>query len=145
MANNKFLNYFKKSLLNEANMPPVDAPVEQPPMDDKAAFNASFEDENALKGLEGEINDATLDPEQTAGILKKADKYAQNIEKVILPLLRTLHNDIIEGAFATISPDIKDISGITVDLAGLAEALRGKTRDAVLKNEKDKEKANKRQ
>lgn len=142
MANTKFLKYFKKTLIKEDVANPLEP--EMPPMnDDKAAFDASFDGESGAKQLEDEITNSTLDPQQTANILKKADKYAQNIDKIILPLLRNLHNDIIEGAFKTISPDIRDISGITVDLAGLAEQLRGKTRDAILKNEKEKEKTSK--
>ena len=68
-----------------------------------------------------------------------ADKYAENISSVVLPTLRKLHTDITTGMFKTIAPDIKGISGINEDLASLAEALRGRVRDAVIKSDnKDK-------
>ena len=134
MSNKKFNRYFKKSFIKEA------IGAEAAPMaDDSATFAGSFEDEANAAQIEGEVEQAGIDPQQRANILKLADKYAENISKMVLPTLRKLHDDIVSGTFATIAPDIKGISGINEDLAKLAESLRGRTRDAVLKSEKNTE------
>jgi hypothetical protein len=133
---NKFTRYFKKSLVKEAV---AGGPVE-PAIDDAAAFAGSFEDEASAQQVQGEVEQASLPPEQRAEILKKADKYSDQISKLILPTLRKLHDEIVSGTFASIAPDIKGISGINEDLAKLAESLRGRTRDAVLKSDKNEEK-----
>lgn len=130
---NKFEKYFTKSLITEAI--PAEAAVKAPVADDKA-FAGSFEDENTVGQLEDEISNSTMAPEQQADILRKADKYAENINAVILPTLRKLHDDIVQGVFSSIAPEIKDVSGICEDLARLSEALRGRTRDAMLKSTK---------
>jgi len=134
---NKFQRYFKKSLTEGAiDLAPAPAPVPQPeaPIDDTGAFEGSFEDDSMAQDLEGEVENAGIDPRESAEILKKADKYAENIDKLILPLLRKIHNDIVTGQFATVAPDIKGISGTTEDLAKLAESLRGRVRDAIAKS-----------
>ena len=136
MDNNKFTRYFKNSLITEA----VPAPVAEAPVDDAAVFEGSFETPENAQGIQGEVEQAGMPPEQRAGILKLADKYAENITKIVLPTLRKLHDDIVSGTFASIAPDIKGISGINEDLAKLAESLRGRTRDAVLKSDKNVEK-----
>jgi hypothetical protein len=138
MENTKFKRYFKKSFMNEATIA-GEAPVD-PAMDDTAAFAGSFEDDGTADQIQGEVEQASLPPEQRADLLKKADKYAENISKIILPTLRRLHDDIVSGVFASIAPDIKGISGINEDLAKLAESLRGRTRDAVLKSDKNEQK-----
>jgi hypothetical protein len=132
---NKFSRYFKKSLVTEAGSD-VLAPASDltTPDEDAAAFNSTFEDEAAITDLEGEVAGAGIDPMQNAELLKKADKYADNISKIILPVLRKLHDDIVTGTFTTVAPDIKGISGITEDLAKLAESLRGRIRDAIAKS-----------
>lgn len=137
---NKFAKYFKKSLVKEAALP---APItEQPPMDDAAALQGSFEDEANAQQLDAEVSNASISPEQRAQLLKRADKYAENISTMVLPTLRKLHDDIVSGVFASIAPDIKGIANINEDLARLAESLRGRTREAVLKSDKN-DKANK--
>jgi hypothetical protein len=140
MSTTKFLKYFKSSLVNEAIdpavTPPTNAPVTAPVVDDEAVLSQTFEDDAQKQKLDTEISNISLSPEQKADILRKADKYSDNITKIVLPTLRKLHDDIVSGVFASIAPDVKGISGINEDLAGLAEALRGRTRDAVLKADK---------
>lgn len=130
----KMEKYFKRTL-NEA-APVAEAPV----VDDATAFAGSFEDEASAEQLNTEVQSSMLAPEQRAMILKKADKYAENISSIILPTLRKLHDAIVSGVFASIAPDIKGISNINEDLAKLAESLRGRTRDAVLKSDKNEAK-----
>ena len=135
---NKFAKYFKKSLVKEAALP---APItEQPPIDDAAALQGSFEDEANAQQLDTEVSNATVSPEQRASILKKADKYAEQISSIMLPMLRRLHDSIVSGEFREIAPEVKGISDITGKLAELSENLRGKTRDAILKANKNDEK-----
>lgn len=122
----RFTKYFKSSL-NEGSQP-IEPASE---LDDSAAFAGSFEDEAVADDVNGEVEAAGIDPSQHAEILRKADKYAENIDKLILPVLRKIHNDIVTGTFSTVAPDIKGISGITEDLASLAESLRGRVRDAI--------------
>lgn len=132
----KFIKYFTKSLLNEEIANPVSA---EPVVDDQAAFAGSFEDDGVADKVAGEVDSLAIDPVQKDKILKLADKYAENISAVVLPTLRKLHDDIVSGTFSSIAPDIKGISGINEDLAKLAESLRGRTREAILKNNKTKE------
>ena len=128
----KFIKYFTKSLLNEA----VPAPLPQDPaLDDSTAFAGSFEDGNGVEQIAGEVANASIDPVQRDMILKKADKYAENISNVILPTIRKLHNDIVSGVFKSIAPDLKGVSSIAEDLASLSESLRGRIRDAVIKSD----------
>jgi len=136
MSIKKFTKYFTKSLLSEA----VPAPMPQEPaLDDSAAFEGSFDDNTGATQIKDEVQGISIDPVQRDKILKMADKYAENISSVVLPTLRKLHTDITTGMFKTIAPDIKGISGINEDLASLAEALRGRVRDAVIKSDnKDK-------
>lgn len=134
MTKDKFKKRFSESLLREA------VPAAIPAADDATAFEGSFENPEAAQGIEGEIQNVAMDETQKQTILKKADKYAELINSSILPALRRLHDDIISGVFAQIAPDIKGVSGITEDLARLAESLRGRSRDAVLKAGKNTEK-----
>jgi len=132
----KFIKYFTKSLLNEEVANPVST---EPVVDDQTAFAGSFEDNGVADKVAGEVDSLAIDPIQKDKILKLADKYAENISAVVLPTLRKLHDDIVSGTFSSIAPDIKGISGINEDLAKLAESLRGRTREAILKNNKTKE------
>jgi len=128
----KFNRYFTKSLLKE-EVPAV------PVADDSAIFDNSFEDEGTASQVQDEVGSISIDPIQRDMILKKADKYAENISNVILPTIRKLHNDIVSGVFKSIAPDLKGVSGIAEDLASLSESLRGRIRDAVIKSDnKDK-------
>jgi hypothetical protein len=136
MSTTKFQKYFKSSLLTEAPLPPPPPPPVDEPMDDAAALDKTFDDPANKEQLAAELTNMELAPEQKAELLKKADKYADNISKIILPVLRKLHDDIVSGIFQQIAPDIKGISGINEDLASLAEALRGRVRDAVIKKDK---------
>lgn len=131
----KFKTYFKQNLVNEAiNTQPVPAvPEQDAQIDDGEVFKNSFEDESQAQQIDSEIQNATLEPEQRAQLLRRADKYAEKIADSILPTLRNLHNDITSGMFSSIGLELKDISGINEDLAKLSESLRGRTRDAVLK------------
>ena len=132
----KFIKYFTKSLLNEAVPAPT---LAEPVLDDAVAFEGSFEDGQGASQIKTEVGGISLDPVQRDMILKKADKYAENISNVILPTIRKLHNDIVSGVFKSIAPDLKGVSGIAEDLASLSESLRGRVRDAVLKSDnKDK-------
>jgi hypothetical protein len=141
MAISKFARYFKSSLVQEAIVPPSDVPVAPTPeLNDEQALSQTFEDDAQKQQLDSEIQNIQLNPEQKADLLRKADKYADNISKIILPTLRKLHTDIVSGVFTSIAPDIKGISGINEDLAGLSEALRGRVRDAVVKNDKNEKK-----
>lgn len=130
----KFEKYFKKTLLNEAS------PTPQPQVDptsDKAAFDASFENPANLDQINAEVASAQMDPQHRAEIIKKANKYADNIVNVILPNLRQLQKEIADGIFKEIAPQIKNISSINGDIAKLAEELRGKTLDAIIKNDNE--------
>ena len=132
----KFNKYFKESLtLKEADMS-LDPTGEG----HQAVFNQSVDYPAAAEQVEAELQNASISPEQRAGILKKADKYAENISTVILPMLRKLHDSIVTGEFKDIAPDIKGISNITEDLASLAESLRARTRDAIIKADKNESK-----
>ena len=137
MSTTKFHKYFKSSFLKEAGLPPP--PMEEmppePALTDDAALKKSLTPQGADQ-LDAEAANLQLDPTQKAEILRKADKYADNISKIILPVLRKLHDDIVSGVFQQIAPDIKGISSINEDLAGLAESLRGRVRDAVIKSDK---------
>jgi hypothetical protein len=133
----KFIKYFTKSLLNEAT--PLAPVADSLGVDDSSAFAGSFEDGANAEKVAGEVDSLAIDPVQKDKILKLADKYAENISAVVLPTLRRLHDDIVSGTFSSIAPDIKGISGINEDLAKLAESLRGRTREAILKNNKTKE------
>lgn len=135
----KFLKHFKKTI-KEATRVPQEDPSMQPPIDDPTAFNQSFQNPEDASAIEAEVQGLNLDPEQKAALLEKADDYATKISGVILTTLRNLHNDIVSGVFAQIAPDIKGISGINEDLATLAESLRGRMRDAVLKSDKSEKK-----
>lgn len=106
-------------------------------LDDSEAFNQSFDDGKGAEQVQGEVASLAMDPIQRDKLLKLADKYAENISTVVLPTLRKLHTDITTGVFKSIAPDVKGISGINEDLAALAEALRGRVRDAVIKSDKD--------
>ena len=133
---NKFNNYFKKSLtLKEADLS-LDPNAQQ----DQEAFNQSFEDPQAAEQVENELQNASITPEQKMAILGKADKYAESISTGILPMLRKLHDSIVSGEFKDIAPELKGISDITGKLAELSENLRGKTRDAILKANKNENK-----
>lgn len=132
MDNMKFLKYFKEALESD--------PAANAPIDDAAAFAGSFENDESAAQLQGEVDNASIAPEQRAELLQKADKYANLISDKILPILRKLQDDIVSGTFATIAPDIKNISKINEDLASLSESLRGRVRDAVIKSDSNTEK-----
>ena len=125
----KFTKYFKRSLISEADEAIAN-------MDDATTFKQDFETPEAANQLDTEIANTTIPPEQRAIIIKKADKYSETITKVILPILRDLHNAIVSGEFKSIAPDIDGLSGINSDLAELAEQIRGKVRDSIVKQDK---------
>ncbi len=124
----KFTKYFKRSLISEADEAVV-------PMDDATTFKQDFENPESVQQLDAEITNASITPEQRVNMLTKADKYAEKINNIILPMLRNLHDSIVSGEFKAIAPDISGISNITEDLAALSESLRGKTRDALIKQD----------
>lgn len=144
MSIQKFTRYFSNSLIMKeaasdttvAPPPPVADESVAGTSPDEAALMKTFDNESGKSNLDNELSNITLSPDQKADILRRADKYSDNISKIILPILRKLHDDIVSGVFASIAPDIKGISGINEDLASLAESLRGRTRDAVLKSDK---------
>lgn len=132
-----FSKYFKKTL-NEDALQPAGTEGLPPEATDQQAFDNSFSDQDQLSQVNDEVSATAIDPNEQAKIIKLADSYAEKVTESILPVLRKLHQDLISGVFKTVAPDIKSISGITEDLASLAEALRGRTRDAIIKsNEKD--------
>jgi hypothetical protein len=133
----KFVAHFKKIVTEAAS---IVQPPQQGPVDDSQVFAQSFDSDQAAQQLDKEVVGAGLDPEQRASILKRADHYASKIDSIILPTLRKLQDDIVTGVFASIAPDVKGISGINEDLAKLAESLRGRTRDAILKSDKNEKK-----
>ena len=134
---NKFTKYFEKSFLKEN-----EGVGEEMGVDDETAMLGTLDDPEATgEAINGEIDTMSVAPEQTAMILKKADKYAEEISTHILPILRKLHTEIISGMFKQVAPDIKGISNINEDLAGLAEAIRGKVRDSVIRKDAEDKKA----
>lgn len=133
----KFTKYFKKSFLSEEISPDIATDV---PMDDNEAMVKTFDEPENAEGLDTEMNNMSITPEQKAIILKKADKYSDQIANHILPILRKLHDDITSGVFKTIAPDVRGISNINSDLAELAEQIRGKIRDGVIKQDQQDQK-----
>lgn len=112
-------------------------------LNDQEAFESDFQNQNELENLNQEIQNISPDPEANAKIIKLADKYSDKITNYILPIMRKLHQDLTSGIFKSVAPDIKGISNITEDLAALAEALRGRVRDSVIKQDKEQSNANK--
>lgn len=133
---NTFKKYFIKHLKERAlPVNPDDLGVSE----DQEAFNGSFENGSELDKLEGEVNNATPTVEDNAHIVKKANMYSKKITGIILPLLRELDNDLLNGDLSKVAPEIKGISDIRQDLAKLAEALTGETNEAIRQKLKDSE------
>jgi len=132
----KFLKHFKRTI-KEAATPAI--PADVAPTDEQA-FSQTFDSKEDVNQVNSEMDNLALDPQQKAEILHKADKYAEFINKSILPTLRKLHDDFVGGTFTSITPEIKGLASICEDLAGLSESLRGRVRDAVIKSDKNEKK-----
>ena len=139
----KFEKYFKKSLLNEADVAPdALAPT------DAEALDASIEDPAAKKGLKNELSavsaGASAVNSNTQQLLDTAQQYAEEL-KAILARVVAIHKDFTTGTLAQLGLDVKTnvLTGIRSDLGKMIEAIGGGADEAIIKQASDKVEATK--